>query len=49
MKVSQKQTTSFCNWTAYKIADFLYEKKLAQKLAFCHVLKKDIDTLRRLF
>ena len=37
-KVSAKPTSSFCNWTMYKIGSYLLENKLKTKLMFVHKL-----------
>ena len=37
-KISTKQTSSFCNWTMYKIGSYLLENKLKTKLIFVHKL-----------
>lgn len=37
-KISTKTTSSFCNWTMYKIGSYLLENKLKTKLMFVHKL-----------
>jgi len=32
IEMSQKQTTSFCNWTAYRLAEFLHRNSLKKQL-----------------
>lgn len=34
-------TESFCNWTAYRIAHFIYENELNIRQSFLHVKKKE--------
>jgi len=36
LKISVKPTSSFCNWTMYKIGSYLLENKLKTKLMFVH-------------
>jgi hypothetical protein len=43
--ISKKPTTSFCNWTMYKIAKFIEDNNLNTKLSFVHLSKKDLDKL----
>src|SRR3989344_4304635 len=43
--VSDKPTNSFCNWTAYKLKEFLDNNKLDIKLIFVHIGEKDINKL----
>ena len=33
-------TTSFCNWTMYKVAEFIEQEKLSTHLTFLHVDKQ---------
>lgn len=35
-KISAKPTSSFCNWTMYKIGSYLLKNKLKTKLMFVH-------------
>jgi hypothetical protein len=42
---SDKYTTSFCNWTMYKIARFIDSNGLDTKLIFVHVNSDDIGGL----
>ncbi len=44
---SKNPTHSFCNWTAYKIKEFLKENNLPTKLAFVHVKEQDILLLSK--
>jgi len=44
-KVSNKSTSSFCNWTMYQISLFIREEQLPTQLIFLHVNKSDIDTV----
>jgi hypothetical protein len=46
--ISQKSTDSFCNWTMYRIADYLAKNGKETKLAFCHVNAKDIAKLNKI-
>jgi hypothetical protein len=41
-RVCKTTTTSFCNYTMYKIAHFINEKQLPTKLVFIHLNEKDI-------
>ncbi len=43
-KLASKPTDSFCNWTMYKIANFLEEEKLSTKLSFIHTTKENLIT-----
>lgn len=45
IKVSTKPTNSFCNWTMYKITDFLNEESLLTKMSFIHINKDSINDL----
>lgn len=42
-KVSKSHTTSFCNWTMYKISEYIQNNKLLIKHSFIHYNKADID------
>jgi hypothetical protein len=46
--VSGAYTTSFCNWTMYRISEFIFAKKLKTKLTFVHINKSDIPQLKDL-
>jgi hypothetical protein len=37
LRVNNKPTESFCNWTAYRIARFIIQKSLNTKLSFLHL------------
>ncbi len=43
--VSNNSTDSFCNWTAYKIADFLENNGLNTRLRFIHLREEDLGRL----
>jgi len=43
--VNKKGTTSFCNWTAFKIQEFIEEKKLKTKQIFLHLKTEDVNKL----
>lgn len=38
-------TTSFCNWTMFKIAEYISSKNLPIKLSFIHFNPKDIQLM----
>ena len=42
-KVSKSHTTSFCNWTMYKISEHIQNNKLLIKHSFIHYNKADIE------
>lgn len=42
LPVSHAHTTTFCNWTMYKISQYIQTKKLNTKLIFVHTNKSDI-------
>jgi pyrrolidone-carboxylate peptidase len=39
-------TTSFCNWTMWKIGEYLLEKNLNTRLSFVHINLKDLDKIK---
>jgi hypothetical protein len=41
-KQAIKPTDSFCNWTAYKIAEFVADNALTTKVMFMHVQENDL-------
>ncbi len=41
IKLSYKPTRSFCNWSAFKLAEFIEENNLDLKLSFLHINRKD--------
>lgn len=45
LPVSYNGTTSFCNWTTYKIAQFLEREDLQTKLVFLHIAPHDEKVL----
>lgn len=45
---SNKATDSFCNWTCYKIKEFIENNNLNIKLSFIHINEKDLDKLNKL-
>lgn len=44
-RISKKNGDSFCNWTIYKISEFLSEEKLGCKFIFTHLKVEDINNL----
>lgn len=44
-KISTKATNSFCNYSMYKIAEFINLNNLETKLIFVHLNKTDDETL----
>ena len=53
LKLSYKPTRSFCNWSAFKLAEFMEQNNLDSKLSFLHINRKDrlelikyLDSLR---
>ena len=50
-KIIDNLTTkkSFCNWTMYKIKNFLEENNLETKLVFTHLKQKNLSKIRHLF
>lgn len=48
-KISKKPTTSFCNYSMYKIKNHIEQKELKTKIAFIHIVKKDINTIKTCF
>ena len=47
IKKSFSPTDSFCNWTMYKIAEFIEKNKLSTKLIFAHLEQNDLPNLIR--
>lgn len=45
--ISNKTSHSFCNWTMYMIANYLFQNNLKTKLMFTHVDKDDLSGLQR--
>jgi signal recognition particle receptor subunit beta len=43
--ISINTTDSFCNWTTYKIKEFLKNNSLNTKLIFVHINEKDLNKL----
>jgi len=41
--VSSLPTTSFCNWSAYLLADFIEQEKLSTKISLLHFRPEDAD------
>lgn len=41
LKLSYKPTKSFCNWSAFKLAEFIEQNNLDLKLSFLHINRKD--------
>ncbi|NMC36056.1 hypothetical protein GYA49_03340 [Candidatus Beckwithbacteria bacterium] len=48
-KTSNYQSRSFCNWTMYKVSEFINWQHLATKLIFTHISRKDIIHLRKFY
>jgi hypothetical protein len=46
--INDTPTNSFCNWTMFKIAQYLKEKCLKSKLIFIHIVSSDIRQLKDL-
>lgn len=44
-RTSATPSDSFCNWTMYKIANFLAENNLQSKLMFVHMKERYLDSL----
>ena len=42
---SNQPTHSFCNWTMYKIAEFIDKQNMDIKLSFIHSTKQDVDKI----
>jgi pyrrolidone-carboxylate peptidase len=47
-KISKKASDSFCNWTMYKIAQYIEENKLDTKIIFIHLNQLDLPTVKSL-
>ncbi|MBD3362627.1 hypothetical protein GF362_02815 [Candidatus Dojkabacteria bacterium] len=47
-KLSKTPTDSFCNWTMYKIADFIHSRKYNILQYFVHIKEKDIKYLKEM-
>lgn len=41
-KIRKEGSDSFCNWTMYKVANFIEQQNLNIKLVFCHVKETDL-------
>lgn len=46
--LNKKPYTTFCNWSSYKISEFVEDNKLNTKIAFIHVNLKDKEILKRM-
>ncbi len=46
--ISNSPTDSFCNWTTYKIKEFLERNNLDTKLVFVHINEKDLNKIGQL-
>jgi len=44
--INHKYTTSFCNWSIYKVGDLIYKKNCNIKHMFIHILEDDISVLK---
>ena len=47
-KISRKPTTSFCNYSMYRIKYFLDKNSLGTKFYFIHLTEKDISLLSQI-
>jgi hypothetical protein len=45
IKVRSKPTTTFCNWIAYKVAEFVEKSGLNAKTTFIHLDEKNVEEL----
>lgn len=45
IKLSYKPTKSFCNWSAFKLAEFIEQNKLDSRLSFVHINRRDKSEL----
>jgi hypothetical protein len=43
--ISSSVTSSFCNWTMYRVSNFIWEHNLNSKLIFIHFKKDDFHKL----
>lgn len=41
----QNATHSFCNWSAFKLAEYIKDNALSTKISFVHVAERDLETL----
>lgn len=48
IRLSYEPTKSFCNWSAFKLAEFIQENNLNSKLSFVHINRKDRTKLLKL-
>ncbi|MBN2015983.1 hypothetical protein JW766_04070 [Candidatus Dojkabacteria bacterium] len=48
IKVAQRPSDSFCNWTMYKISHLIQEEKLKTKLIFVHLNSKQLTLIKEL-
>lgn len=48
MPLAKQPTTTFCNWTMYKLQSFIEDSNLNTRLSFLHVNHRDIESLRGL-
>lgn len=46
IKLRKTTTDSFCNWTMYKISEYILENNLKCKNSFIHISPKDLDLLK---
>jgi len=47
-RISLRPTTSFCNYSTYKIKSFLEKEKLKIALTFTHIREEDIKVLKKI-
>ncbi|MGD9276612.1 MAG: hypothetical protein PVJ67_05550 [Candidatus Pacearchaeota archaeon] len=45
--ISKKGTSSFCNWTMYKISEIILEDNLDTKVIFIHFKEEDFERLMK--
>lgn len=47
--ITKNPTTSFCNYSMYKVQNFLDENNLEIHFSFTHINQEDINSLKQLF
>lgn len=45
LEIAKKPTSTFCNWTMYRIQRFIDEERLKCKLTFVHINANDLSKL----
>jgi len=48
IKLNDRPSNTFCNWTMYKISEYLDQKNIDTKLIFIHTKKDDLHLLPNL-